>query len=53
MSEFQLGEGGLEVFDDVGGDDVGIEKIATVFEAFARTALSCFTPSLSNSTSES
>jgi hypothetical protein len=32
-SEFQLGEGGLEVFDDSGGDAVGIGKIGAVFEA--------------------
>jgi hypothetical protein len=29
-----LGEGGLEVFDDFGGDDIGIGKVGTVFEAF-------------------
>jgi len=29
-----LGEGGLEVFDDFGGDDVGSGKIGAVFEAF-------------------
>jgi hypothetical protein len=32
-SEFQLGEGGLEVFDDLGGDDVGIgEMIRTIID---------------------
>jgi hypothetical protein len=29
-----LGEGGLEVFDDFGGDDVRIGKVGAVFEAF-------------------
>jgi len=29
-----LSEGGLEVFDDFGGDDVGIGKVGAVFEAF-------------------
>jgi hypothetical protein len=28
-----LGQSGLEVFDDFGGDDVGIGKIGAVFEA--------------------
>jgi hypothetical protein len=28
-----LGEGGLEIFDDLLGDDVGIGKIAAVCEA--------------------
>ena len=28
----ELGEGGLEVFDDLRGDDVGIRKIRAVFE---------------------
>jgi hypothetical protein len=28
-----LGQRGLEVFHDFGGDDVGIEKIGAVFEA--------------------
>jgi hypothetical protein len=30
----ELGEGGLQVFDDFGGDDVGIGEIGAVFEAF-------------------
>ena len=30
----ELGEGGLEVFDDFGGDDVWIGKVGAVFEAF-------------------
>ena len=30
----KLGEGGLEVFDDFGGDDVGIGEIGAVFERF-------------------
>jgi hypothetical protein len=30
----ELGEGGLEVFDDFGDDDVGIRKVGAVFEAF-------------------
>jgi hypothetical protein len=30
----ELGDGGLEVFDYLGGDDVGIGKIGAVFEAF-------------------
>jgi hypothetical protein len=30
----ELGEGGLEVFNDFGGDDVGIGKVRAVFEAF-------------------
>ena len=30
----ELGEGGLEVFDDLSGDDVGIVKVGAVFEAF-------------------
>ena len=34
MSEFQLCERGLEVFDDFGGDDVGIGKVGAVFERF-------------------
>jgi hypothetical protein len=29
-----LGEGGLEVFDDFRGDNVGIGKIGAVFEGF-------------------
>jgi hypothetical protein len=29
----ELGESGLEIFDDLGSDDVGIGKIAGVFEA--------------------
>jgi hypothetical protein len=33
-SEFQLGESRLEVFDDFGGDDVGIGKVRAVFKAF-------------------
>ena len=33
-SEFQLGEGGLEVFDDLCGNDVGIRKVSAVFERF-------------------
>jgi len=28
-----LGEGGLEIFDDLLGDDAGIGKIGAVFEA--------------------
>jgi hypothetical protein len=30
----ELGEGGLEVFDDFGGDDVGIGEVDAIFEAF-------------------
>jgi hypothetical protein len=30
----ELGEGCLEVFDDFGGDDVGIKEVSAVFEAF-------------------
>ena len=30
----ELGEGGLEVFDDFGGDHIGIGKVGAVFEAF-------------------
>ena len=30
----ELSEGGLEVFDDVGGDDLGSGKIGAVFEGF-------------------
>ena len=30
----ELGEGGLEVFDDFCGDDIGIGKVGAVFEAF-------------------
>ena len=29
----ELSECGLEVFDDFGGDDVGIGKIGAIFEA--------------------
>jgi hypothetical protein len=29
-----LGESSLEVFDDFGGDDVGIGEVRAVFEAF-------------------
>jgi hypothetical protein len=29
-----LGEGGLEIFDDFGSDDVWIGKVSAVFEAF-------------------
>jgi hypothetical protein len=29
-----LCEGGLEIFYDLGGDDVGIGKVGAVFEAF-------------------
>ncbi len=29
----ELGESGLEVFDDLGGDDVGIGKVGTVLDA--------------------
>jgi len=32
-SEFQLSEGGLEIFHDFGGDDVGIGKVGAVCEA--------------------
>jgi hypothetical protein len=28
------GEGGLKIFDDFGGDDVGIGEITSVFQAF-------------------
>src|SRR5438270_2738039 len=34
MSEFQLGEGGLEIFDDFLRDHVGIGKVGAVFEAW-------------------
>lgn len=30
----ELGESGLEVFEDLGGDDVGIRKVRAVFETF-------------------
>ena len=30
----ELNQGGLEVFYDFGGDDVGIREIGAVFEAF-------------------
>jgi hypothetical protein len=30
----ELGEGGLEVFDDFGCDDVGIWEVGAIFEAF-------------------
>jgi hypothetical protein len=33
-SESQLGQSGLQVFDDLGGDDVRARKIGAVFEAF-------------------
>jgi len=33
-SEFQLRESSLEIFDDLGGDDVWIGEIGAVFEAF-------------------
>ena len=33
-SEFQLGERGLEVFYNLGGDHVGIGKVRAVFERF-------------------
>jgi len=33
-SEFQLGQRGLEIFDDFLGDDVGVREIGAVFEAF-------------------
>jgi hypothetical protein len=29
-----LGEGGLEVFDDLLSDDIGIGEVSTVFEAW-------------------
>jgi len=32
-SEFQLSEGGLEIFHDFGGDDIGIGKVGAVCEA--------------------
>ena len=35
----ELGEGGLKVFDDFGGDHIGIGKIGTVFEAFVFRSL--------------
>jgi hypothetical protein len=38
-ASFNLGEGGLEVFDDFGGDDVGIGKVGAVFEALGRSKL--------------
>jgi hypothetical protein len=30
----ELGEGGLEALDDLGGEDVGTREIGAVFEAF-------------------
>jgi hypothetical protein len=30
----ELGQCGLEVFDDFGGDNVGVGEIGAVFEAF-------------------
>ena len=33
-SEFQLSKHGLEVFDDFGGDYIGIRKVGAVLEAF-------------------
>jgi len=30
----ELGKGGLEVFDNFSGDDVGIGKVGAVFKAF-------------------
>jgi hypothetical protein len=34
-----LGEGGLEVFYDFGGDGVWAEKIAAVFEALSQKSV--------------
>jgi hypothetical protein len=38
-SEFQLGESGLKVFDDFGGDDVWIGEVGAVFEALSHKSV--------------